>query len=429
MWDWLALAAVCGLLCIAGLGYALHLQLARQRRSLAATLESAIRGESTSISPELGEFSQAIEAAQRAGREVHLARDRSARDRGRFVTLGEILNVGVLMTNRAGELEFASARGRQMFGCEDDAHLATRLNEMRGTFDEALRRRTRDGRDDVRLDVEPARDSDGRHLRLEVYPLDHGTTEGRLILVRDRTNMKALETDLRLASQLRGLARLYLTVVHDIRAPLAALVAHTELLGRSLDDESGSTNGAGERRRGYIAVMEDELQRLRRSLDSLLNHATLPRDELEELDARELISDLEVLLRPQCDRQKVALSASVPDTPIRVLGTRDALKQALVNIGINALEAMPGGGALALRLEAADARAVVSVADTGGGIPPSVRDKIFTMHFTTKSSGTGIGLYVARAVVESNGGEIHVSSDVGHGTTFEIDLPALATGG
>src|SRR5258706_9402986 len=100
-WDWLALAAVLGLLCIAGLSYALHLQMARQRRSLAETLESAIRGESPTISPELGEFSRAIEAAGRAGREAHLARDSSARDRGRFVTLGEILNVGVMMINRS----------------------------------------------------------------------------------------------------------------------------------------------------------------------------------------------------------------------------------------------------------------------------------------------------------------------------------------
>src|SRR5207249_1999402 len=101
------------------------------------------------------------------------------------------------------------------------------------------------------------------------------------------------------------------------------------------------------------------IQRLRRSLDSLLDHTTLPRDELEELDLGALIRDLESLIRPQCERQKIALSARLPDDPVRVLGVRDALKQALLNLGINALEAMPQGGTLELRLEGHDSKAVI----------------------------------------------------------------------
>jgi signal transduction histidine kinase len=236
--------------------------------------------------------------------------------------------------------------------------------------------------------------------------------------------MKALETDLRLATQLRGLARLYLTVAHDIRAPLAAMMVNLELLG---SEGNGSTPPDAEaRRQGYLTVLNQELQRLHRTLDSLLNHAALPREDLEEFDLRGLVQDIEGLLRPQSERQKVVLTTAVPGDPVRVHGARDALRQALINLGINALEAMPDGGTLTIRLEAEGTRATLSVVDSGPGIPSDIRDKVFTMHFTTKSSGTGIGLFVARAVVESHGGEIRIAPRAGEGATLQIDLPALS---
>jgi signal transduction histidine kinase len=277
-----------------------------------------------------------------------------------------------------------------------------------------------------RVDVDPPGRMDGTRLRLEVYPLERGARDGRLVLVRDRATIRALETDLRLASQLKGLARLYLSVVHDIRAPLAAVVTHLDLLSGTFGPGEPGRDGLDDRRRGYLAVAEQELQRLRRSLDHLLNHTALPRDDLEELDLRDQIVEIEHLLRPQCERQKVALSVSVPDGPVRVLGARDALKQALVNVGINALEAMPGGGTLALELANGGPNATISITDSGPGIAPEMGERIFNMHFTTKEGGTGIGLHVARAVVESSGGEIRVSSQPGRGATFRIELPALS---
>ncbi len=429
VWDGLFFAAILGLVCITGLGFALHVQLSRRGRTLARTLEAAIRGETPRVAPELDEFSQAIEAAGRVGLEISRARSRSAEERGRFATLGQILNVGVLLLDAEGQLEFASRRARELFGCGSDEDLARVLEAMRPSLARGLQSPPPAGREGVRIDVEPLGREDGGRLRLEIHPLEQGEGRSRLVLVRDRATIHALETDLRLASQLKGLARLYLSVVHDIRAPLAAVVAHLELLRGTFEGSATARNGVDDRRRGYLAVADQELQRLRRSLDGLLNHTALPRDDLEELDLRHLVVELEHLLRPQCERQKVALAVRVPDDPVRVLGTRDALKQALVNVGINALEAMPHGGALDLRLERLDSRATISVADSGPGIAPEMQERIFAMHFTTKRSGTGIGLYVARAVVESNGGEIRLGSEVGRGATFQIDLPALTTEG
>ena len=425
LWDRLFFAAFVGLLCITGLGFALHVQLSRRGRTLARTIEAAIRGESPRITAELDEFSQAIETAGRVGLEISRARNRGAEERGRFVTLGQILNVGVMLLDAEGRLEFASRRARELFGAATDEDLARMLEAMRPALEKGIRQFPTGG-DATRVDVEPPGAVDDIRLRLEVHPLEAGGRGGRLVLVRDRATIRALETDLRLASQLKGLARLYLAVVHDIRAPLAAVVAHLELLRGTFEPDSAARNGVEARRRGYLATADQELQRLRRSLDSLLNHTTLPRDDLEELDLRDQLAELENLLRPQCERQKVALTVHMPEQPVRVLGARDALKQALVNLGINALEAMPHGGTLNLDLAVADSKATISVVDSGPGITPEMGEKIFAMHFTTKGGGSGIGLYVARAVVESNGGEIRVSSEPGHGATFRIELPALS---
>jgi signal transduction histidine kinase len=427
MWEGLFIAALLGLVCITGLGFALHVQFSRRGRTLASTLEAALRGENPRVSPEIDEFSPAIEAAGRVGQEIRRERRESVEARGRFATLGQILNVGVLLLDADGGLEFASRRARELFGAASDEELARTLTDLAPALARGLRTPPA-GREGARIDVEPPGRAAGTRLRLEVYPLEPGEGRGRLVLVRDRATMLALETDLRLATQLKALARLYLSVAHDIRAPLAAVVANLELLNGTFAPGAAG-NGIDQRRRGYVAVADQELQRLRRSLDGLLNHTALPRDDLAELDLRDLVSDLEHLLRPQCERQRVELAVSVPKSPVRVLGTRDALKQALVNVGINALEAMPQGGALGLRLAHHDTRATLAVADSGPGIAPEVQERIFTMHFTTKQSGTGIGLYVARAVVESNGGEIRLRSHLGRGTTFEIELPAMMAEG
>jgi signal transduction histidine kinase/uncharacterized membrane protein affecting hemolysin expression len=428
MWAQLGLSALLGLLCITGLSFALHVQLTQRGKTLARTLEAAIRGETPRISAELDEFSQAIETAGRAGRELHQALSRSAEEHGRFVALGQAVNVGVLLMDPTGRFEYASRRARELFGCDSDEDLTRIMEEIRPALERGLSKRPLSGREGLRIDVAPSSRKDGGQVRLEVYPLGQGAIEGHMVLLRDPATIRALETDMRLASQLRGLARLYLSVVHDIRAPLAAIVAHVELLRGTYENGAGRREDADERARGYLAVVDQELQRLRRSLDSLLNHAALPRDDLEEMDARDMVREVENLLRPQCTRQKVQLSVSLPETPVRVLGSRDALKQALINLGINALEAMPGGGTLDMSLDGQDSKAMISVVDNGPGIPPEIRDKIFTMHFTTKGSGTGIGLYVARAVVEANGGELRVRSEVGQGATFQVELPTLGAG-
>jgi signal transduction histidine kinase len=191
---------------------------------------------------------------------------------------------------------------------------------------------------------------------------------------------------------------------------------------------SGSGEAEAEEAEQCVAVLREELERLDRSLQALLVDTTPAGQGREEFDARAMLAEIQRLLLPQARLQSVALEAYLPGTAVRIAGQRDRLKQAILNVAINALEAMPDGGELELRLEAHPDEADVLIADSGPGIPEEVRLRIFDPHFTTKTSGTGIGLYVARSIIEAHGGEISITSVPGRGSAFRMRLPTLGHG-
>jgi signal transduction histidine kinase len=200
------------------------------------------------------------------------------------------------------------------------------------------------------------------------------------------------------------------------------MVMTLELLKLTVQDSSGD-GSAHEKQLKYVGVLNEEIRRLDRQLRSLLSHTAPPSQQRQELDLRTLLRDLEALLAPQARHQRVTLTTSAPEDPVTLIGHADRLKQAMLNILINALEAMPSGGTLGIELERHNGTAQLTVRDSGPGIPPELLAAIYDMHFTTKSGGTGVGLYVARSVVQSHGGAIAVQSAPGQGTTFTVELP------
>jgi signal transduction histidine kinase len=250
--------------------------------------------------------------------------------------------------------------------------------------------------------------------------------QGFLYLLRERLALDALETELLLASQLRALSRVYRAVTHDLKAPLHAMVLNLDRLQTALGRGEGAQEA--EKTQGYLEVLREELERLDRSLSALLADTTPAGSGREEFDVRATIREIERLLLPQARLQHVALEAQLPGTAVRIAGQRDRLKQAILNVAINALDAMSDGGAMELILEALPEEAEVRISDTGPGIPEEVRQRIFDIHFTTKTTGSGIGLYLARSIVEAHGGEISVENKPGRGSEFRLRLPALGRG-
>jgi signal transduction histidine kinase len=419
----LGIESFCALALVGGFGLALYLLLARRSREVAALLEAALAGRRPAVPEVKDDFRIAFAAIERVGQELHLERERGAQTRERLTALSLLVDVGVLVVSPARHLDHANPRACELLGCANAAQLERRWPEIVRLLEPALRL---GGERAAQTDVEVPAPEGPRTLRCLAYPLAQEQQRVFLVLLRDRMTLDALETDLMLASQLRALSRVYRAVTHDLKAPLNSMVLNLDRLQSAL----GRGEGAGEAATTgqYLDVLREEIERLDRSLEILLAETTPAGRGRQEFDVRAMLQEIERLLEPQARLQHVALESHLPDVAVRIAGQRDRLKQAILNVAINALDAMSDGGALEMSLEARPDEAEVVIADSGPGIPEEVRPRIFDAHFTTKTTGTGIGLYVARSIIEAHGGEITVESTPGRGSAFRLRLPALGHG-
>jgi|HubBroStandDraft_3_1064219.scaffolds.fasta_scaffold00984_8 signal transduction histidine kinase len=418
----LALGAFAMLALVGGCGVTVYALLVRRGRQVADLLEGALAGRALPVPQVKDPFAVAFAAAGRVGQELHLERDRGAQARERLDAVSHLMDVGVLLVDASCHLDFANLRACELLGCADVAEVERRWSAIGGLLAPAMG----SANQPARLDLDVPGQHGVRALASRVYPMGEGEHQVFLFLLRDRVMVDALETDLLLASQLRALSRVYRAVTHDLKAPLNAMVLNLDLLQSALQrGHRGDAAREAEDSGQYLDILREELERLDRSLLALLVETTPAGRSREEFDAGAMVREIERLLLPQARLQHVALEAHLPGTAVRIAGQRDRLKQAILNVAINALEAMAEGGALELRLEALADRAEVLITDSGPGIPEELRPRIFDLHFTTKTSGTGIGLYVARSIVEAHGGEISVGSAPGRGSSFRLRLPAL----
>jgi signal transduction histidine kinase len=332
--------------------------------------------------------------------------------------LSRIMNVGALVLGPAAQLEFASPIACELLGTAS-------LAELRGRWDGLKRPLLGDPRALPGSHVPARRVADfplgggERSLRVEIYRLGHAAA-GYLVLVKDRRTVDMLETDLVLASQMRSLAHVYRVLAHDLRAPLNSMQLTVDLLADSFDPDPSPASQ--ERRRRHLAILREELARLDRIVRTMLEQKEPLGSASGAFDLREVIQEIARLLLPQARRQRVETKLDLPADAVTVTGYRDRVKQALLNLAIRALEAMPDGGRLAIGCAVQGTAAVVTVEDNGSGLPAGLLDEIYQIHYTTRKSASGIGLYLARLVVESHGGDIG-EEVLPEGTRFKLTLP------
>ncbi len=251
---------------------------------------------------------------------------------------------------------------------------------------------------------------------------------------RDITEKKQLQEQAIQSQKMESMGVLAGGIAHDFNNTLTAILGHAEVLRRRIQaDEFGLRR---------IKTIEDAASRAGLMVSKLMSFARKESLELVPTDLNVVVMDtVELLGRTLIDRNITAKVEAEPGLPA-VSGDSIHLEQVITNLAMNAMDAMAGGGTLTIATSALDAAAqppplrpllpagrcvVLSVGDTGEGIPPEVRSRIFEPFFTTKpvGKGTGLGLAMVYGIVKSHGGEIRVRSETGVGTTFEIYLPAL----
>lgn len=248
---------------------------------------------------------------------------------------------------------------------------------------------------------------------------------GTLLLIEDRTSADALEGILTLASRVRT-SRLLHSQIHDLRAPLNAISLNLEELRLELEDMgAGAAEPDGDADpTETVRLLQSEIARIARLLEAFSQQTGHENGDREHFDLRDAVRDVAELLQPVARDQGVSLALELPDARIPVHVIVDFVKQALLNLALNAVEATAergGGVTLAVVQEGDWAR--ILVVDDGEGIPERLVERTFERSFSTKEGGQGIGLTVARTLVHGMGGKIRLRSREGEGTTVTVELP------
>ena len=239
-----------------------------------------------------------------------------------------------------------------------------------------------------------------------------------LVTLRDAESRKALASHLDLSSRLAAISRLTGGVAHEIKNPLNAIAINLEVLRSRL---SGDTDGP----KAEVDVIAREISRLDRVVKTFLNFTRPVEVNLTALDVGATLREIGELVAEQASRNRVELAVFTPEGRAEAWADPDLLKQAMLNMVVNGIEAMPDGGTLYLRLLPGMDTITVEIEDRGPGIPEAAREKVFQLYFTTKPNGSGIGLAVAYQAVQLMGGTLAMRSQPGHGTMFRIVLPGV----
>ncbi len=247
---------------------------------------------------------------------------------------------------------------------------------------------------------------------------------GVMIVARDLQALGAVESTIRYSRKLAALGRLTAGVAHEVKNPLNAMTIHLELMKGKLAKLSRENSGVAAPVVEHVNVIGNEIKRLDQVVQGFLKF-TRPEDlHLGPVPVDKLLSEIAQVVQPDAASNRVRVQVYCPPDVPDVQGDSGSLRQALLNLALNACQSMTGGGTLRLSARGISRRRVeIDVEDTGSGIAPEHLQKIFDLYFTTKSDGSGIGLSMVYRTVQLHDGEIEVQSTPGTGTRFRILLP------
>lgn len=275
-----------------------------------------------------------------------------------------------------------------------------------------------------------------------IYPLkdEHGEITGVIEIWRDITadiatrwdkRAEDLKNDLKRMVQedrMISLGKLVASCVHEINNPIQGLLTYSDLMHKiTADDQPSQENW--NLLNSYLSIVSDELLRCGDIISGLLSFSRETSGGYIDVDLNDVLQAVAALTRHKMELQNIRLTLELAPGLIMVRGDTNQLQQGMLNLVFNAIEAMPAGGDLTIgtQTDPADHQVIVSVQDTGYGIPPENLDHIYDPFFTTKApgEGTGLGLSIAYGIVKNHGGRVKVKSSANTGTVFHLRLPLI----
>jgi two-component system, sporulation sensor kinase E len=355
---------------------------------------------------------------------------RLAQEKGFLETVFNSIQEGIIVTDSKGRITYLNEAACQLFGLQSDDSIGKRLDErVRGLDWESLTHSS----GPVSRDMEIFYPSN-RFINFYIVPLliehrdsvagDAATAEhvGHAMILRDITASRRSAQQTLESERLNALTLLAAGVAHELGNPLNSLHIHLQLMERNVRKLEGE---ARQELQESIDVARAEISRLDSIVTQFLRAIRPSKPQLQPESINTIVEEAVRFFAPEIkDRDMVVEQELRSDLPLLELD-RDQMKQAFYNVIKNSLEAMKQRGILRIRTDMDETHVIVSFTDTGGGISAENLSKVFEPYFTTKSSGTGLGLLIVRRIVREHGGELSIASSEGKGLTLTIRLPYI----
>lgn len=245
---------------------------------------------------------------------------------------------------------------------------------------------------------------------------ERGERIGALITVRDAESVRRIENELELSRRLAAIGRLTSGVAHEVKNPINAIVVHLEILKNKLQSVAPDAQR-------HMDIIGNEIRRLDRVVQTLVDFTRPMELKLVNGDLRKLAEEVALLAGPEAQNHQVKLEFDPVVAALPVYVDADLVKQAILNIVLNGVQAMPEGGTLKMSARKTESAAIIEISDQGPGIPKDIQDKIFNLYFTTKKAGSGIGLAMTYRVLQLHNGALEFETEQGKGTTFRLQVP------
>jgi two-component system sensor histidine kinase AtoS len=324
------------------------------------------------------------------------------------------LQAGVVLVGPTGYVEFASATLQSLTGLDPGGVKGRPWTEV--AADLGLAEETGEGHRYVRAELTG---KDGRQTTLDI--LDAAAPGARIILFEDAGRTQQESEYFERAERLALAGELATAIAHEIRNPLTVVAGSIQLIPQRVHDEEFLLS--------FAQIAERELARVNRTIQGLLGFARYSEPQMQLLDLTEVVRQAVEFIRWYADKHGVTIDLHLRPERMRVYGDGEHLQQALLNLMMNGIQAMGGGGTLTICLDHPGGSRFgrIAIQDQGAGIAPDLLPKIWEVFYSSKPGGTGLGLPVVQRIVDEHRGQVEVESVPGRGTTFTVLLP-LTTG-